>query len=522
MPPPSRSAWPWVAVAVAGCAAGAVLAWPYTVDDAFIVLRYADNLAHGAGYAFNPGVRSDGVTGPLWLLPMFLGMTVAKATGLLSTLAAIGWALIRSPLPGRPWGALFLAACPTLAVWSIAGLETGAATLALTLALLPPAAPTSIHHVLPTLLGLAALPWLRPETLPAAGTFWLVMLLGRRRDPGMDSPEFDVDQGEAKLGRRILGVSTPGSVAPAAASGPATSSPTTFGPVPLPTVALGTLVLSGLLLLAWRLWFFDVPWLPVRAKGGAIHHGLAYAARCVAAGLGFFGPVLLLLRTVLPPKSDPQNPPLPKALGAAIAVHLFAIAIAGGDWMPGYRLIAPILPVFALLFGHSASTFRWRSVGIAGAGLTLCVLALDAYVQLPAAREAGHLREENAPPLAEALRQHRRIAIVDIGVLGWLSGAEIIDLAGLTDATIAQAPGGHLDKELPMAMLDADPPDAIVLHSVVAPESEDGQLSRYHGYPVENRLASHPWTLRHYEVSAIYPYAPHYHYVVLVRRDTAR
>src|SRR6476620_712341 len=66
-----------------------LLAWPYTVDDAFITARYARNLAQGFGYALNPGEISDGVTGPLWLAPqiaaLWLGgdpIVTAKALGL--------------------------------------------------------------------------------------------------------------------------------------------------------------------------------------------------------------------------------------------------------------------------------------------------------------------------------------------------------------------------------------------------------------------------------------------------------
>jgi hypothetical protein len=42
--------------------AAAAMAWMavYQVDDAFIVYRYAWNLAHGDGFVFNPGSASRG------------------------------------------------------------------------------------------------------------------------------------------------------------------------------------------------------------------------------------------------------------------------------------------------------------------------------------------------------------------------------------------------------------------------------------------------------------------------------
>ncbi|MCS7179004.1 MAG: hypothetical protein RML46_08655 [Anaerolineae bacterium] len=38
------------------------LYWPYTVDDAYIIFRYARNWARGLGLVYNPGVYVDGYT----------------------------------------------------------------------------------------------------------------------------------------------------------------------------------------------------------------------------------------------------------------------------------------------------------------------------------------------------------------------------------------------------------------------------------------------------------------------------
>jgi len=43
------------------------LVWGYTVDDAFIVFRYARNLVEGHGAVFNVGERVEGYSSPLWL-----------------------------------------------------------------------------------------------------------------------------------------------------------------------------------------------------------------------------------------------------------------------------------------------------------------------------------------------------------------------------------------------------------------------------------------------------------------------
>src|SRR5262245_60574303 len=169
-----------VVVTIIAILAVGLCAWPYTVDDAFIVARYARRLALGQGYTFNPGPPTDGVTGPLWLLPGWLAslagldaVRAAKLAGLVCT--ALAGALLVQRLTRRRYGtryacaaALLLACQPTLGAWGVAGLETGAATLAVTIAWLALSARPRVQRW--TLAAaLAVLPWLRPElTLVAA------------------------------------------------------------------------------------------------------------------------------------------------------------------------------------------------------------------------------------------------------------------------------------------------------------------------------------------------------------------
>lgn len=41
--------------------------WDFTLDDAYISLQYARNLAEGRGLVFNPGERVEGFSNPLWV-----------------------------------------------------------------------------------------------------------------------------------------------------------------------------------------------------------------------------------------------------------------------------------------------------------------------------------------------------------------------------------------------------------------------------------------------------------------------
>ncbi len=54
----------------------AVLHFDYTPDDTYIYLQYAKNLVGGDGFSFNAGVPSYGVTGPFWTLLIASGTKV--------------------------------------------------------------------------------------------------------------------------------------------------------------------------------------------------------------------------------------------------------------------------------------------------------------------------------------------------------------------------------------------------------------------------------------------------------------
>src|SRR5690606_23133291 len=137
----------------------------------------------------------------------------------------------------------------------------------------------------------------------------------------------------------------------------------------------------------------------------------------------------------------------------------------GGDWMPGYRLLVPVIPLYAVVSGVGAARAFARRPGLGAlcVGLACALPAVDLATRLPELRQnAAHRRA--LEPLARALAQHARVvALLDVGYLGYASGVEIVDLGGLTDDAIARRPGGHLDKRVDEAYLRARAPDAIVL-----------------------------------------------------------
>src|SRR5689334_20098800 len=64
----------WAAVFIARSAVATDHGRYYCLfDDAMVSLRYAWNLAHGAGLVWNPGERVEGITSLSWSLYMSLG-----------------------------------------------------------------------------------------------------------------------------------------------------------------------------------------------------------------------------------------------------------------------------------------------------------------------------------------------------------------------------------------------------------------------------------------------------------------
>ena len=109
--------------------------WGFPLDDAWIHLQFARNIASGQGFAYNPGIPVAGSTAPLWTLvlaiPARLGLdpiASAKGLGIALTLAAAlvagrlaEW-LTRSRAAGF-FTALVLAVSPRLIWGALSGME---------------------------------------------------------------------------------------------------------------------------------------------------------------------------------------------------------------------------------------------------------------------------------------------------------------------------------------------------------------------------------------------------------------
>jgi hypothetical protein len=433
---PTAAPRAWAALLFAAAAAcGVALAWGFTVDDALISTRVAHQLALGRGYRFNPGgPRVDAVTPLGWahlLVPLAHG-SAWQALARASLIGAALWVLAAGALGHRcaaccsGWRLVLLGLVLATCLPLGAWASAGMET-ALVMAL-------GVLALGPGLLaaacaGLAAA-W-RPELVPWAAVLAFGGALGRR----------------APLVER--------SAALALALGPALA------------VALVRAAVFG----------HAAP-LAVFAKPSDAEHGLRYALGSVLLS----GPPFLLLA----PRAWRGLPRERLALAAALGVHGVVLAGVGGDWMPLWRLAMPVLPGVVLL----GAELLGRSSAPACLGRAVAVFACAALLhagQGSAVRAVRETRERMSRELEPLLAGARRVASLDVGWVGAAADVEVLDLAGVTDPTVAILPGGHTSKRLPDDFLTRRSPDALVLLESVADAPSPQQ--RAYAREVERRLA---------------------------------
>jgi hypothetical protein len=153
----------------------------FVTDDAWITARYAENLADGHGFVWNPGgPRVEGFSNPLLVYAEAIAhvagispIAAARAIGVVCGVALlVAIHRLGPPVVGRRATRIALAVTalyPPMALWAVGGLETLPTALAATVGALLLARPeVSRKDALRAGLVLATLPWLRPEGIVIA------------------------------------------------------------------------------------------------------------------------------------------------------------------------------------------------------------------------------------------------------------------------------------------------------------------------------------------------------------------
>jgi hypothetical protein len=434
----------WLALALVPCAvflAGELyvldgrLGLP--LDDSWIHLQFARNLAGGAGLAYNPGQRVVGSTAPLWTALLSVGFLLgvaplvwAKALGVGFHLLGIGgtWRLGRElGLPGR--GAILaavLAATSSPLVWgALSGMEVSLFTALAVWGMALHVRDRRLGGRLP--LGMVALTvasLARPEGLLLLALAVVDRLLSlRREDAELRWIPPDWRSLIAGLALALLVIV------------PAVLAYQTLGGSPLPTTFDSK---AG----------YSAPGLP-RARYLFEVVGVLAAAQPLATLLAPAGILVLLAR--LGARDDRGLLPALWATGLPLA---YGILSGGGRGIFGNfgRYFFPLLPALAVLAVVALGPLdrslpprlRIGGASLARRGWLGAVLLLPGLLALPAAagRYVHNLHDIEAGDVALArwlqprLPPEATLAVDDIGALKYLLPNPVLDLAGIVSPRI--------------------------------------------------------------------------------------
>lgn len=409
-------------------------------DDAYIYLRYADNVLNGCFLEWNCGAgRVEGFTSPLYLAMLTLlgaALDLERAASLLGIVtwyaAIIGAVLLPLTLrdddaPGRPLLASFaIALCfvgDQLTAMNItSGMEGGLVALAL--------------------VGLA---WLSTSpTRLAAVAPWLVVV---RPELGL-ATIFQPILGRDALKRAFI----------------------------FAIVGFGTVTAVRLAL------FVDVLPNTFWAKSGGTADHLASGLDYVWTSLSRYPAFLLSLLAFFSPRRCLRY--LAAVLWTWVAYFLWS----GGDFYVTARLFAFLVPVgyfvgmTALVERLSALSSRTQTAAVIG--LTVTAVAIGHGVRDRFA--PGEIGFRNVAVWADTGRWLKRclpdapIAALPIGAIAYFSEAPVFDLVGLTDPVVAidgeRASGEHFvvghERAHPRWSLSLEP--AVIMFDVSGPERIDG------------------------------------------------
>jgi hypothetical protein len=387
----------------------------FPLDDSWIHLHFARNLAEGAGFSYNPGVPVAGSTAPLWTLLLaagalvagsslglakVLGVAATVAAGVLTRRAAIAWGAAPAVALG---GGVGLVWTGPLTWGALSGMEVSLAAALVAAALLAHARDrTSLTAALAALAALA-----RPEAILLLPALLAARPLATRR-----LLVFAVIAGLALAPFVVFCLATVGAPWPATATakvegglvgwlaGVAEPAGITFAQRPWAFVT------------EWMAWLWTTHWLLPVALVPAL------AAAWWRRGRALALPALVLVAH-----------PLAMALLAPYRGPAFQ------EGRYGTHLLPLALVVLAATLPH-----RWPRTVLAATGIYL-VIALPALV--PAATRYGWaVQNINAMQvhlgrwLDRELPRPSRVAVNDIGAIAYFSRREIVDLMGLVTPAI--------------------------------------------------------------------------------------
>jgi arabinofuranosyltransferase len=452
-----------------------VLFFKYVNDDAYITFRYSRFLAMGRGPYYNLGEHVEGYTNFLFMLLLavvirLLGpqyaATASKAIGVFSALATvvISFLLCRHFLRRvdtlrdyagslAAMGAAMVCVSPAFAVNSVSGLETTLYAMFLSLGIYLGMREVEERRWRGSAAAFGAAVLTRPEASLIFAVFWLGLaaLLVRR----------EIGSGETWSTGLIRKLRS--------------------------SKALELMILNGLVVVGvfslhmlFRYFAYNGELLPNTYYAKAGGSGMEDAARYISRGIlspafGALGVGVALVG--LSVRRELRTVALPTLLAGAVGSAL--PFVTGTDWMPGWRLVIPYLPmVAAVVVAGWSGLFAWIPKRYGRLGIVLLAalmvvswyrfsLMREGFFEYLRLREKGFRTGHEAVAtwmLGHGAQPGQAIALIDIGIVGYTCiDQRIIDLSGLTDRHIAKSQGAFLRKEYDPGYVLAQKPAFIVL-----------------------------------------------------------
>ncbi|HEY1014297.1 MAG TPA: hypothetical protein VGE07_16410 [Herpetosiphonaceae bacterium] len=399
-------------------------------EDAYITLRYAWNFLDGQGIVWNAGERVEGYTNFLHLIfssglgalgvDLKLASRIIGGASLALALGAIHVAGGRQGLKGSPWRALPLVlviGSQSVRLNAFGGLETmlygGLLMVGICLTMALAEAP-SARLAAWAGLAFAALAMTRIEGAMFFGISWLyVWLRSQRLRPG----------------------------------------------APVLAMALVFGAIFGAYFL-WR-WTYYSSFLPntfyVKTGGltlERIANGSYYVMHyAISAPFSFPATVVAL---VLAYRRRAITPAM-AYLAVLVGVYLFYVAYVGGDYIVGFRFIAPVIPAASLLLAlalNAAFPAPGRAVApaYAAASLALCLQALGPAVVLPRFDRVSVLGEMIGKYIDQQWDREAVIALNAAGAVAYYAPEHrFIDMLGLSDVHIGRREIG--ERRMPVQIM---------------------------------------------------------------------
>jgi len=406
------------------------------MDDPWITFQYARNLLEGNGLVFNIGEAVEGYSNFTWVLlstiPIALGVEPLGAMRVLSVIccmAILAWMTFRVPADAEGDGGggfaapMMLASCFPFAIWAMGGLETSFYALLLFASVV--------------FFGRIANEG-APAWQPAAAGGTLALLAMTRPEGAMFALLPVVQLAIAlKRGARTEAMRIGGAL------------------------LLFAMMFGGYLAFRYSLYGSFVP-NSVTAKVGAGLSASMKAGEAYLAGYFWGAPLLLAaafvwgtFRLVRHGEIRATDRPLLLLAAGGTVLQLAFILGVGGDWMPGYRFLVPVMPLMCLVAAHGLGK---RPIFVRAMAVTFLLLAAPIEASLddgggPAVgvRLARWLCDKKplVQPLLNIGNELRvmanpgdAIALSEAGVVPYTSRLRVIDMLGLMDPEIAKLPGG--------------------------------------------------------------------------------